>query len=116
MRTIIAATELPIDKSYCIYTMPESKFVPSLWLMIAWQAVLIALCWLLPLAQSCCKKASKSMSYLCVLSDSHKELVEGGEKRNFYKHLKSATIVLVALLVCMTASVVVILKGVTFEE
>lgn len=56
------------------------------------------------------------MSYLCVLSEGHKELVEAGEKRNFWKHFKCVAILLTVLLVAMTVSVVIVLKGVDHEN
>lgn len=120
MRMIIESQNLldvdgtPLEKNYCIYAMPESKFLPSLWIMIGIQVFLIGLCWLLPLSQLCCAKAAEKMKCLYVLSETHKELVEAGERRNFWKYLKVASIVLVVCLSAMTAIVIVTLKTVDF--
>lgn len=51
MKDIIASQDLNINKNYCIYTMPESKYLPSLWVMIAWQVFFIFLSWVLPLSK-----------------------------------------------------------------
>jgi hypothetical protein len=90
MRRIIASQELPIEKDYCIYAMPESKYIPTLWALIGCLALLLLVCWITPLIM-CCKSCSKKedkaekkgpknggLAFLCVLSDTYKELIEGG--------------------------------------
>ena len=74
VRKIIASQDLGINKNFCIYEMPEEKFLPSLWLLIGWLAFLLALTWLKNLLD-CCNKGD-SLQFLCVLSQGHKELVD----------------------------------------
>lgn len=95
MKSIIEAQELGIERDYCVYEMPESKYIQTLWSLIGCLAVLLLVCWINPLKNAikkCGEKKDKKdskkkkdagpknggLAFLCVLSDSYKELIEDG--------------------------------------